>query len=309
MRAIEDLSGRRRLLPLYHRWRSEFAGKSPRMWSELFDMIETSLDIRAPAGWQMTATDEPLVMIANHPFGLADGIAMLALAERLNRPYRILLHADLMRIPEIQPLGLPVDFSETDEALATNLATRAEARRLLKQGVTIVIFPAGGVATAVGPFRIAQELPWKQFVARLIRQSNASVLPVYFEGQNSPLFHLVSKFSETLRLSLLVCEFRRQVGATISATIGTPVTTLDLIAGAGAGERALIDELYLLVHRLAPGAEGVDPAMLLPRSPMQRRRIALEQPMDEAGPVAAEPLRKRGLQRVLLKAGRERHDH
>jgi putative hemolysin len=307
MRAIEDLSGRRRLLPLYHRWRSEIAGKSPRMWSELFDMIDTSLDIRAPVGWQATATDEPLVLIANHPFGLADGIAMLALAERLNRPYRILLHADLMRIPEIQPLGLPVDFSETEDALATNLATRAEARRLLKQGVTIVIFPAGGVATAEGPFRIAQELPWKQFVARLIRQSNASVLPVYFEGQNSPLFHLVSKFSETLRLSLLVCEFRRQVGATISATIGTPVTTSDLIAGAG--ERALIDELYLLVHRLAPGAEGVDPAMLLPRSPTQRRRFPLEQPIGEAAVTTAEPPRKRGLQRVLLKAGRDRHDH
>lgn len=278
MRAIEDISGRRRLLPLYYRWRSEIAGKSARMWGDMLDMIRTHLEVRAPAGWNERAYDGPMVMIANHPYGLADGIAMLALAEQLGRPYRILLHADLMRIPEIQPLALPVDFSETEEALATNLRTRAEARRLLKEGVTIVIFPAGGVATADGPFGVAEELPWKQFVVRLIRQSRASVLPVHFEGQNSPLFHFVSRYSETLRLSLLVCEFGRKVGRTIRATVGTPVSCADLIAGAG--ERPLIDELYLRVHRLAPGADGVDPSTLLPRPLSQRRRFPWDQPAE-----------------------------
>jgi putative hemolysin len=278
MRAIEDLSGRRRLLPLYYRWRSEIAGKSPCMWGEMLDMAGTPLEVRAPAGWTARSYDAPLVMIANHPYGLADGIAMLALAERLGRPYRILLHTDLMRIPEIQPLALPVAFAETRGALATNLRTRAEARRLLKEGTTIVIFPAGGVATADGPFGIAEELPWKQFVVRLIRQSQASVLPVHFEGQNSPLFHFVSRYSETLRLSLLVCEFGRKVGRTIRATVSTPVSYADLIAGAG--ERPLIDELYLLVHRLAPGADRIDPSALLPRPLSQRRRFPWDEPAE-----------------------------
>jgi len=60
-------------------------------------------------------------MIANHPFGVADGIAILALAERLGRPYRILLNSNFMRVPEIQSLGLPVDFSQTKSAMAPNL--------------------------------------------------------------------------------------------------------------------------------------------------------------------------------------------
>jgi putative hemolysin len=290
MRAIEDMSGRRRLLPLYYRWRREIAGKSARMWSDMLDMIGTTLDVRAQAGWTERSDTGPLVMIANHPYGLADGIAMLALAERLGRPYRILLHADLMRIPEIHPLALPVDFSETEEALATNLRTRAEARRLLKEGVTIVIFPAGGVATADGPFGVAEELPWKQFVVRLIRQSNASVLPVHFEGQNSPIFHLVSRYSETLRLSLLVCEFGRKVGTTIRATVGAPVSCAELVTGAG--ERPLIDELYLLVHRLAPGADRLDASALLPRPLSERRRFPWDQPVERL-PAVAEAAGKR----------------
>jgi putative hemolysin len=272
MRAIENLSGRRRLLPLYHRWRRESAGKSPHMWADALDLIGTRLEIDAPVDWHRQIPAGPLVMIANHPFGIADGIAMLALAERIGRPYRILLYADFMRVPELQPLGLPIDFSDTKEATAINLATRAEARRLLKQGVTIVIFPAGGVATAETPFGVAEELPWKQFVVRLIQQTHATVLPVHFEGQNSPLFHLVSHFSLMLRLSLLVSEFRHRIGATIRATVGAPVACSTITVSAGAGRDAFIDELYVLVRRLAPDARGADRAALLPRPPLERHR-------------------------------------
>jgi putative hemolysin len=280
MRAVENLSGRRRLLPIYDRWRKQIAGNSPRMWSEALHMIGTRLEIRAPADWHTRAPSGPLVIIANHPFGIADGISILAVAERLGRPYRILIHADFMQVPEIQALGLPIDFSETKNALRENLRTRARARQLLKEGVTIVVFPSGGVATAENPFGKAEELPWKKFVVRLIQQSDAAVLPVHFEGQNSPLFHFVSRYSETLRLSLLVCEFRTRIGATIKATVGSPIACA-AIAGNG-GE--FIDELYLLVHRLAPGAETADRAALLPRSPDQRRRYPWDSPREKISP-------------------------
>jgi putative hemolysin len=81
MRAIEDLSGRRRLLPIYHHWRTEVAGKSPRMMNDLLGMIGTRLDINAvgnPGTWPVAVPDgAPLVIVANHPFGIGDGIAVL----------------------------------------------------------------------------------------------------------------------------------------------------------------------------------------------------------------------------------------
>jgi putative hemolysin len=276
MRAVEDLSGRRRLLPLYQRWRHDVAGKSPRMWSEALDLIDTRLEIDARGDWNTAVPAGPVVMIANHPFGIADGIAALALAERLGRPYRILLTAEFMRLPELAGVGLPIDFTETKEALATNLETRAQARRLLKEGGTVVIFPAGAVATAEHPFGKAEERPWRQFAVRLVQQSGATVLPVFFEGQNSPPFHLVSRYSQTLRLSLLVCEFRHKIGGVIKVRVGTPVTS-SAIAG-GSDGAAVLDELYLLVHRLAPGAGACDRAALLPRPPHLRRWFPCDPP-------------------------------
>lgn len=274
MRAIENLSGRKRLMPLYEHWRSHVAGKSKSQWSDLLELIGTDLEVAAPPRWHESVGDEPLVMIGNHPFGIADGIAILALAERMGRPYRILLNVDFMRVPEVQQVGLPIDFSDTRQALETNLKTRSEARRLLKEGVTIVIFPAGGVATAETPFGKAEELPWKLFPARLIQQSGAAVLPVYFEGQNSPLFHFASRYSLSVRLALLVSEFRHRVGTRMTVHVGKPVR----IGGPGEARdpAAVLEELYLMVHRLAPGATGVAREALLPRPAEKRRRYPWE---------------------------------
>jgi putative hemolysin len=269
-RVIEDLSGRRGLLPVYYRWRTEVAGKSPRMMGELLDMVGTRLDINAAAWPIAVPSGSPLVILANHPFGIGDGVALLALAEQLGRPYRILINSDFLRVPEIRPYALPIDFSATPEAIETNLETRRQARGLLKSGVTIVVFPAGGVATAEQPFGKAEELPWKSFTARLIQLAEAAVLPVYFEGQNSALFQLVSRYSLTLRLALLVSEFRYCVGATVKAHVGAvvPFGTFE----SGADRNRLTAELYALVHRLAPGAAALGPGHLQARPPHLRRK-------------------------------------
>jgi putative hemolysin len=270
MRAIEDLSGRRALLPIYYRWRTEVAGKSPRMMGELMDMLGARIDVNAAAWPPAVPAGAPLVIVANHPFGIGDGIAVLALAEQLGRPYRILINSDFLRVPEIHPHALPIDFSATPEAIETNLRTRREARRLLRAGVAIVVFPAGGVATAEHPFGKAEELPWKSFTARLVQLAEAAVLPIYFEGQNSALFHFVSRYSLTLRLALLVSEFRRCVGGTVRAHVGDVVSFADLEAGND--RNALTAELYARVHRLAPGAAALGPGHLKERPADRRRR-------------------------------------
>ena len=275
MRAIEDLSGRRALLPAYCRWRAEVAGKSPRMMGALLDMFGTRLDIGAAAWPVAVSAGSPLVIVANHPFGIGDGVALLALAEQLGRPYRILVNSDFLRIPEIRPHALPIDFSQTPEAIETNLETRRQARRLLRAGVTIVVFPAGGVATAEQPFGKAEELPWKSFTARLIQLAQAAVLPVYFEGQNSALFHFVSRYSLMLRLALLVSEFRHCVGADIRAHVGAVVPFGELQSRAD--RNALTAELYARVHRLAPGAAMLGPEHLQPRPSHLRRKYPWDQ--------------------------------
>jgi putative hemolysin len=191
----------------------------------------------------------PVVIVANHPFGIGDGIAVLALAEQLGRPFRVMIHNDLLKVPEMEPYALPVSFAETKEALALNMKTRAEAVRLLKEGTTVIVFPAGGVATARKVFGRAEDLPWKMFPAKLIQAAQASVIPVYFEGQNGRLFHLASKVSLTLRLSMLIREFRKLSGSTIAARIGGIIPWAELDTG---DRKTMTARLHEAVFVMAP---------------------------------------------------------
>lgn len=276
MRAIERLSGFDRVFPKYEIWRRDIAGRDPRMFNRGIEMLGTKLEIRAPQWPPQIPGDRGLVMVCNHPFGIGDGIAALALAEDFGRPFRVLLNKEFMRVPEVQPFALPVDFSESREALETNLRTRNEARKLLREGVTIIVFPAGGVATARWPWSRAEELPWKTFAAKLVQSSRASVLPVYFEGQNSAFFHAASHIGASLRMSLLVAEFRRFAGTRIGIRIGDIVPFEEL--GHSGDRNSLTAQLYALVHRLAPGNEMRKLEDIRQRQPS--RRYAWDTPLS-----------------------------
>lgn len=253
IRVLEQLAGRDYFAPIYERWRGEIIPQGARVIRPMLDLIDVDLRIVARQWPVELVAQTPVVLIANHPFGILDGIAALALAEDLGRPFRVLINKDLLKVPELQPYSLPIDFDETREAHKTNLATREEAMRLSRQGTTIVVFPAGGVATAQKPFGRATDLPWKPFAARLVQGARATVIPVYFEGQCSRLFHLVSHFSMTLRLSMLIHEFRRGVGRKLVAHIGEPIPFAALRHGDD--RKALLGELHQLVHGLAPAQQ------------------------------------------------------
>ena len=266
IRSVEGLSGRDRYAALYDLWRRTIAPTADRIFGRMLDLVD--IGVAKSGQWPPADLgDEPLVILANHPFGIGDGIAALSLAEQLGRPFRVMIHSGLLKIREVEPYALPIDFSETKAALKNNIAVRHEAVRLLKEGVTIVVFPAGGVATAPKGFGKAEDLPWKMFPARLIQDAKASVVPLHFRGQNGRLFHLVSrpmnltdrdgrlaqlvgKVSLTLRLSLLIREFARLSGKTISVRIGRTLTWRELEPLRD--RKALLDHLQKTVLDLAP---------------------------------------------------------
>ncbi|ATN34263.1 glycerol acyltransferase [Rhizobium sp. ACO-34A] len=249
IRSIEGLSGRDRFARLYDIWRSDIVGKTDRVFGKMLDLIDVHLNVQGQ--WPPANLPQgPVVIVANHPFGIGDGIAILALAEELGRPFRVLINNELLKVPEMAPYSLPVSFEETKEAMAINMKTRHEAVRLLKDGVTVIVFPAGGVATARRGFGRAEDLPWKIFPAKLIQAAGANVIPVYFEGQNGRLFHLASKLSLTLRISLLIREFRRLSGSTISARIGDLLNWEDLRAIPD--RKDILARLYDAVFSMAP---------------------------------------------------------
>jgi putative hemolysin len=172
----------------------------------------------ALARWPRTGA---LIIVANHPFGVLDGLVMSYLTAKVRPDFRILTNNVLNRADEIREHLLPIDFEETKEALATNLKSRAAAKAHLLAGGCVIVFPAGGVSTAPKPWsRHAVDTEWKNFAAKLIVQGSAPVVPVYFAGQNSRMFQLVSHVSLTLRLSLLFKEVHDRIGSEVHVRIG-----------------------------------------------------------------------------------------
>ena len=248
IRRMEGLSGRDHFADLYAIWKNDIVGKSARVMGDMLDLIDVRLHSSGAQWPPANLPETPLVIVANHPFGIGDGIAVLSLAEQLGRPFRVIINNDLMKVPEIRPYSLPISFTETREAVQMNLETRKEAVRLLREGVTIVVFPSGGVATAPKGFGKVEDLPWKLFPAKLIQAAGASVVPIYFEGQNGRLFHLASRVSITMRTSLLIREFRRLAGKTIHAHIGDliPAATLAAIKDRKLLTEFLHDEVFAM---------------------------------------------------------------
>jgi len=253
---IERLTGQPYLKWLYEENKAHpVEGES--FWSAAIRKLELNLvfDRNELAKWPKTG---PLVIVANHPFGVLDGLVICEIVSRVREDFRVLTNAVLLRADEVKEFLLPVDFAETEEALKTNLRTRAEAKSFIMKGGCLVVFPAGGVSTTPTIWhKRAIDTEGKNFAARLISQSKATVAPVYFAGQNSRLFQLASHVSMTLRLSLLFKEVHDRIGTDIHVSIGELIPYERL---AGINDRqSVMDVLKRITYSLG-GAVPEKPA-------------------------------------------------
>jgi putative hemolysin len=192
----------------------------------------------------------PLVFVANHPYGVLDGLVISWLVQKVRSDFLVLTNAILMRAPEVRDFILPIDFTDSPEARAINLKSRAAARGQLDRGGAVVVFPAGGVSTAPDRLgrRPAIDARWQPFVAQLIQRSRATVAPIWFGGQNSRLFQIASHVSLTLRLSLLFHEVKSRMGTTLPVAIGAPIPFAEIAHLRD--RKALADHLMALTYGL-----------------------------------------------------------
>jgi putative hemolysin len=204
-------------------------------------------------------TRGPLLVVANHPYGVADGLGLGDLVTRVRPDTKIMTHSLLCQPPEAQRFMLPVDFGNTAAARQRSARTRREAVQWLKDGHCVALFPAGGVATRQKPTKgPALDLPWHPFVSKLAAVAGVQVLPLFFHGQNSTLFHLASHTSYPLRIALLFRETLRQLGSTINVDVGAPVPGESLPHGEG--KEAVAAALRAITFGLdKTGASSVQP--------------------------------------------------
>ncbi|NJN99566.1 MAG: glycerol acyltransferase [Anaerolineales bacterium] len=252
IRSVEGLTGQRKIEQLYHTLRRERDQRAATkgFWGDALEKLEITLDYDE-AQLVKIPQSGPVIFVANHPFGILDGLIMCHIAEKTRNEFKILLHSHLCREEEITPYILPIDFSETKEAALINIESKNRALAVLRAGGAIVIFPAGGIATTTkGPFGKATDLEWKLFTAKMIHMTQATVVPVYFPGQNGFIFQCASQVSWTLRLSLLMHEVKKKIGHTVQFIIGDPIPYQELAPIKA--KKELLDHLRKVTYSLAP---------------------------------------------------------
>ncbi len=198
--------------------------------------------------------DRALLVISNHPYGVLDGIIISYLVEKVRPDFKVMANSLLFRAEEPRPFILPVDLTRDSTATETNLHSRALASDHLRAGKTLVIFPGAGISTAPKTFGPAHDLPWKPFTGKLIQVHRLDVLPIFFEGQNSPLFQFVSKFSMTVRQALLFREVVQRIGTDIVVRVGDviPYDELERFRDRPELLRFLRRKTYALGGRFSP---------------------------------------------------------
>ncbi len=199
---------------------------------ELYDRVNYFPTVLHVLNIQYDLTDEdraklpttgPVVVVANHPFGAIDGVILGDIFTRVRPDVRLLGNHRLAGVPEIRDWVIPVDPYGGGDAARANIGGIKAAVRWLKQGGTLGVFPAGTVShLRVREARISDP-PWHANVARLVRATGATVVPVFFEGRNSMVFQLAGLIHPLLRTALLPSELLKKSNSRVSVRIGRPI--------------------------------------------------------------------------------------
>ncbi len=228
IRTMEWMTGKMRLLRLIRRFERQGVIPGQKFWRDALEVM--GIELMTPSE-QLTQLPRsgPLIVVANHPHGLVDGMILAELIGRVRTDYKILTRSLLTGIPEIAEFMIPVPFPHEDDARQKNLEMRQAAMAHLNNGGVIVLFPSGAVASAERFFGPAIEKEWNPFTAKMIQRSEAPVVPIFFPGQNSRWYQIASLTSATLRQGLLIYEVVNALNKPQSPVIRPLIDRLDII--------------------------------------------------------------------------------
>ncbi|OIQ75389.1 hypothetical protein GALL_429470 [mine drainage metagenome] len=222
IRAIEWLTGKITLLHLIRKFEAMGPARGQEFWQRTLTLM--GIDLQTPADQiaNIPATG-PVVVVANHPHGLVDGLVMAKLVGNVREDFKILTRSLLTGIEEIAYHMVPVPFPHEEGALEKGLEMRRIAMEHLQNGGVVILFPSGSVATSETWFGPAIEQEWNPFTAKMILRSNAVIVPIHFPGQNSRWYQIANKISPIIRQGLLLHEVAFALNKPQAPIVGAPI--------------------------------------------------------------------------------------
>jgi len=244
----------------------------------------------------------PVVVVANHPYGMLDGAILTVLLTRVRPDVKVLTNFLLSDVPELQRHCIFVDPFQTDLSVESNRRALRQALSWLQQGGMLAMFPSGEVSHWQMPAAQVADPEWNSTAARLIRKSGASALPVYFCGHNGVGFQLLSMIHPRLRTAFLLQEFLQQEGKSVEVRIGSAISG-DAVTAIPSDREAteyMRSRTYLLARRSKP-----DPVRSMSMAVRSRFALQAREPVAAAAPreALAEEIARLPQDRCLAESG------
>jgi putative hemolysin len=246
---VERLPGVKALNALYGECERR---TEPRFADRALETLGITLDAN---GLEHIPTSGPVVLVANHPTGALDGLALLSLVARRRADVRLVANGWLSHIPPLAADLVPVETIR--EGRRANARPMRAALRWLRGGHALVVFPAGTVSHVSQPDGASADSAWHAGAVRLARLAGAALVPCHIGGVNSALFHMAGRLSPWLRTALLPRELLRRRQSTLRVAVGRAVEPGD------AADAEVTDRMRAVVYALptaqsrAPGADAV----------------------------------------------------
>lgn len=192
--------------------------------------------------------DGKVVIVSNHPFGGIEGVILGSLLRKVRPDSKIMANFMLERIPELRDLFLFVNPFESRDAARENLKSMKDTIALLNEGGALGVFPSGTVSHRKWGDKTVRDPEWKESITRIIKKTEAPVVPVFFCGQNGPVFQTAGLINPRLRTVLLPRQFTNKQNSTIKVRIGKVISHSKLKGFATTTEltRYLRQRTYLL---------------------------------------------------------------
>ena len=235
----------------------------------------------APEDLARIPASGPVLVVANHPFGMLDGVVLGATLLRVRTDVKLVTNHLLQRIPELDQNCIFVDPFNRKNSKQSNASGMKQAIAHLRLGGMVAIFPAGEVSHWQPQHGEVTDPEWSQTVSRIVRITQATVLPVMFLGSNSLPYHAFGMIHPVLRTIQLPHQFVNKTGRSIQLRIGAPIPPdrISRIKDDAAATRYLRWRTYLLKKR---GLNQQVPAWIRDLRPAQKRpmrAVAAETPL------------------------------
>jgi putative hemolysin len=207
----------------YGKARAMVEAVAPMGGREALDYVSGLLSIDVSVqGLENLPAKGPLLVICNHPTGVADGVAVYDALKARRPDITFYANSDAMRVcPRLDEVLIPVEWVEAKRTLSHTRQVLERTRAALKAEQALMIFPAGRLATKVEG-RLTDK-PWQASAVSIARWSGAPIAPVHLTGPWSTLFHLFDGRFQELRDITLFHEMLNKRGRRFSLIVGKPI--------------------------------------------------------------------------------------